>query len=965
MPEATLAQPIQRKKAIASRTEPSAQTAHLSERVAGSGVPMFLERAECAGHAPAHIQTKLTVNQPGDAFEQQADAVAALASKPNFDRGQTTPIAARGGISALQRSGGESASDGVAAVSENSLRAPHGGESLPPNVRHRVEPMLGANLSGVRVHADAAANEIASRLDAKAFTHGNHIWLGTGERTDNLALLAHEATHVVQQSGPLISPVPALLPSALGGLGSSQAIQRQPQGLEDQTHLLADPSVSATPVFWALDMSGPQPRSYLSVAVPGHSLAEIAAYLYGNPDSASALSLENGGLPDPLPPGRTLRPSSGALSQRAAQDFDRAVSQGSVLRTQGVPQGDNQAGMVYQVETGSGTLQLTESQLLGMLRGTVVWMTRKCRFLRATAEDGLWVRDDHVNNTNAAVRGISDWMGGVEVPDRSWWTEPMADAGTLLADLARLEITPESRSLLSSHLARLQQIAVDLDGAAGQWHAYIDGTIGGAERTAHGLGIVRDVSFGVAAGLAGAVAAPAVFAAAGGGLLGGGLAIAGGAGAGAVTGATLEGSSSIAGQGLAMAITPGEQSLDWGEVGSRTLAGAQSGAVQGGLGAAGALVAPGVSNVISQRIYGTGAAGLTSTSSQLIVRGLTGVAIGTPTGAIMSGAENFSAWRTGRLSNEAFLVSIGLGGLFGGALGGGFSLFPVNGLYRTGGMPNNPFSGTPVTPRWMYAGPFSPLQFDWNPPPGFNALAFDELPPLPAGYQWSRLNSVWEPMATQGTFGESLSLGWYGPDAQGRSNYNLLAGDELLGSRAFTRPAGGTYQGRPGSGRSDFPMSTADFVDPVTGRRYVRGHNVDFADTNDVPGVRDSNLDPANFTPEPEWWGLRLRNNLVQRIRAAGGQYRQFNFYNSSNPRVTADGTPIPDGVFFVEYDAAGNPAQSWRIPFASTNGPTIQAGLVQFQIPLNQLPPVLQGPLPVVSVMSGATGVSEPRRER
>ena len=74
------------------------------------------------------------------------------------------------------------------------------GSPLSDRVRERVEPLLGADLSQVRVHSDLAAQETAAQLQARAFTHGNHIWLGANQSPSDTSLLAHEATHVVQQS---------------------------------------------------------------------------------------------------------------------------------------------------------------------------------------------------------------------------------------------------------------------------------------------------------------------------------------------------------------------------------------------------------------------------------------------------------------------------------------------------------------------------------------------------------------------------------------------------------------------------------------------------------------------------------------------------------------------------------------------------------------------------------------------
>lgn len=80
------------------------------------------------------------------------------------------------------------------------------GSPMPTTVRARVEPLLGTDLSHVRVHADASANDAARALQAKAFTHKHHISLGAGQRADDTGLMAHEATHVVQQGAAPTTP---------------------------------------------------------------------------------------------------------------------------------------------------------------------------------------------------------------------------------------------------------------------------------------------------------------------------------------------------------------------------------------------------------------------------------------------------------------------------------------------------------------------------------------------------------------------------------------------------------------------------------------------------------------------------------------------------------------------------------------------------------------------------------------
>ncbi|TNV63065.1 DUF4157 domain-containing protein, partial [Corallococcus exiguus] len=79
--------------------------------------------------------------------------------------------------------------------------APTGGAPLAPSVRDTLESTLQTDLQSVRVHTGARAQDAAASLSARAFTFGNHVFLGPGERATDAGLLAHEAAHVVQQQG--------------------------------------------------------------------------------------------------------------------------------------------------------------------------------------------------------------------------------------------------------------------------------------------------------------------------------------------------------------------------------------------------------------------------------------------------------------------------------------------------------------------------------------------------------------------------------------------------------------------------------------------------------------------------------------------------------------------------------------------------------------------------------------------
>ncbi len=93
-----------------------------------------------------------------------------------------------------------------------------------------MEPRFGRDFSAVRVHSGAAAERSAREMDAHAYTVGGHIVFGPGRLApgteEGRRLLAHELTHVAQQSGAA-GPGPSRAPSLL---------QRQAAGGDPEWH---------------------------------------------------------------------------------------------------------------------------------------------------------------------------------------------------------------------------------------------------------------------------------------------------------------------------------------------------------------------------------------------------------------------------------------------------------------------------------------------------------------------------------------------------------------------------------------------------------------------------------------------------------------------------------------------------------------------------------------------------------
>lgn len=97
----------------------------------------------------------------------------------------------------------------VSADLEGSIqRARGGGQPLENTTRSSMESAFGTDLSGVRVHTGSEADNLNQAVSARAFTTGQDIFFRKGEYNPGTSqgreLLAHELTHVVQQTGPEI-----------------------------------------------------------------------------------------------------------------------------------------------------------------------------------------------------------------------------------------------------------------------------------------------------------------------------------------------------------------------------------------------------------------------------------------------------------------------------------------------------------------------------------------------------------------------------------------------------------------------------------------------------------------------------------------------------------------------------------------------------------------------------------------
>ena len=84
-------------------------------------------------------------------------------------------------------------------IATHAIERKDGGTAVDPGIAARTSATVGADVSNAKVHDDATSQAATAALGARAFAYGSDVFLGPGERCDDVELLAHELTHVSQQ----------------------------------------------------------------------------------------------------------------------------------------------------------------------------------------------------------------------------------------------------------------------------------------------------------------------------------------------------------------------------------------------------------------------------------------------------------------------------------------------------------------------------------------------------------------------------------------------------------------------------------------------------------------------------------------------------------------------------------------------------------------------------------------------
>ncbi len=170
------------------------------------------------------IQPKLKIGQPGDKYEKEADAVAdrvmMISSQSQKDTVQMKPDSSLPHIQmkckeceeeltlqmkpAIQKEQDDKSH--ASESTSNSLSSSAGmGQQMKASVQEDIGSKMGTDFSDVKIHTDSKAVQMNEELGARAFTHGSDIYFNSGNynpgTSDGKHLLAHELTHVVQQTG--------------------------------------------------------------------------------------------------------------------------------------------------------------------------------------------------------------------------------------------------------------------------------------------------------------------------------------------------------------------------------------------------------------------------------------------------------------------------------------------------------------------------------------------------------------------------------------------------------------------------------------------------------------------------------------------------------------------------------------------------------------------------------------------
>ena len=233
--------------------------------------------------SPLSIQRKLSIGQPNDKYEQEADSIAdkvVSMSKPQVQtKTQTGSLVQRKCTACeeedsiqkksladritplIQKSGGASEGQSVAcnAITSQINNSRGSGHKMDISTQNYMSGRFGTDFSGVKIHTDNRAIQLSQQLNAHAFTVGNNIYFNKGKykpsSNSGKHLLAHELTHTVQQSninqGAIQRDFAIQLPNP-----TAQYAGLNIQQIQDAINNITSLGLSQTDIDWITDILG-------------------------------------------------------------------------------------------------------------------------------------------------------------------------------------------------------------------------------------------------------------------------------------------------------------------------------------------------------------------------------------------------------------------------------------------------------------------------------------------------------------------------------------------------------------------------------------------------------------------------------------------------------------------------------------------------------------------------------------
>ena len=240
-----------------------------------------IKRGHASQNQPdSFFQAKLKVGQPGDQYEQEADAMAdkVVQEKTQEENVQSqteediqtksiaevlTPLVQKStsnpdlqtteeGEEQLSKEAEEEGAEetvqmkkeaetGIPPGFEQQLHQNSGGEAMDQETLSGMEQSFGADFNEVRVHTDSQAVQMSQAIGAHAFTHGYDIYFNENQynpkENSGQHLLAHELTHTIQQGSS-----PAIQKSTIQKEGEEEAAPE----MEEETGILDESAKTIT-----------------------------------------------------------------------------------------------------------------------------------------------------------------------------------------------------------------------------------------------------------------------------------------------------------------------------------------------------------------------------------------------------------------------------------------------------------------------------------------------------------------------------------------------------------------------------------------------------------------------------------------------------------------------------------------------------------------------------------------------